>query len=92
MYKLGEGASLGGKRTPILTGLLRELTRVSTTVVAVISLLASRRPVHSIAENADRSGTSRWTRDGLIDKADRLDNDGDATVTTLRTKKSVGRY
>jgi len=50
LYKLGEGAALGGKRTPVLTGLMCELTCTSTTVVEVISLLASLRPVQSIAE------------------------------------------
>ena len=78
MYELGEGAALGGRRTLVLTGLLCELTCTSTTVVAVLSLLASLRSVHSIAEKGERSGTSRQARDGLIDKADQLDNDGDA--------------
>jgi len=90
LYKLGEGASLGGRPTPVLTSSLRELTGLPTPVVAVISLLASRRPVHSIAENADRTGTSRWARGGRIDKADRFDGDGDAAVTALAKERVCG--
>jgi len=86
----GEGVSLGGRPTPVLTSSLCELTVLPKPVVLIICLSASRRPVtQAIAENADLTGTSRWTRGGRIDLADRFDGvgEGDATVSALAVER-----
>jgi len=82
--------SLGGRPTPVLTSSLCELIVLPKPVVVIICLLASRRPVtQAIAENADLTGKSRWTRGGRIDRTDRFDGvgEGDATVSALAVER-----